>query len=148
MRTRTALTTGLVAVLAVGSFAPAFAGPKPKPIQKSYTATASTPDPTPMAGEICDPKLPGAKHEAPFTVPYAGMLTVKIHGFQGDWALGVLDSDGAMIASHDNDVTAGDAVDAPSEVQIKFKKKTTVTIRGCNFAGGPTATVDISLIPK
>ena len=149
MRTRTALATGLVGLLAAGSLAPAVAAPaKPKPIKKSYQATASTPDPTPFAGEICDPQLPGAKHEAPFTIPYAGTLTVKIHSFQGDWALGLLDKDGGMIASHDNDVLAGDAVDSPSEVIVKFKKPTTVTVRGCNFAGGPTATVDITYVAK
>ena len=151
MRTRTALAASLSLALAAGSFAPAFsAPPKPKPIKKTWTATTTAADPvTPFAvTDVCEPEVPGAKHETPFTVPYAGVLTVKVHSFQGDWALGVLDKDGEMIASHDNDVTAGDALDAPSEVTIKFKKKTDIIVRACNFAGCPTATVDLSLVPK
>ncbi len=150
MRIRTALATSIAAVVAVGSLAPAVAAPKkPAPIKKTYTATAATPDPTPITGQTggnCSPQLPGAKHEAPFSIPYAGTLKVDLDGFQGDWALAILDASGAKIADHDND--AGSDLDAPSQIVIKLKKKTTVTIRACNFAGGPTATVTILYTAK
>ena len=54
----------VAAVVAVGSFAPAVAGPKkPAPIKKSYTATTTMADPTPFIGETCDPMIAGAKHD-------------------------------------------------------------------------------------
>ena len=151
MRLRTVAATSLVAVAAAGTFAPALAAPaKPKPIKKSYTATTSTPDPTPITGETggnCSPTLDTAKHETPFTMPWAGTLQVDLTKFQGDWALAVLNSKGDKIADHDNDATS-EAVDAPSQIVLKFKKKTDLIIRACNFAGGPTAQVDILATPK
>lgn len=150
MRARTALATSLAAVVAVGSLAPAVAAPtKPAPIKKTYTATAPTPDPTPISGRTggnCSPMLPGAKHEAPFAIPYAGTLKVDLNGFQGDWALAILDAKGAKIADHDNGAT--EPIDTPSQITIKLKKKTTITVRACNFAGGPTATVTILYTAK
>jgi hypothetical protein len=145
------LVLALVPVLAVGVAAgPSFAGPKkPAPIKKSYQATASTPDPTPITGETggnCSPTLDTAKHEAPFAIPYAGTITVDLNGFQGDWALALLDSKGEKIADHDNDVS--ESIDAPSKIVYKFKKKTTITVRACNFAGGPTANVSIVYVAK
>lgn len=150
MRTRSALALSLVGVVAAGSLAPALAAPKkPAPVKKTYTATAVTPDPTPISGQTggnCSPQLDSAKHEAPFAVPFPGTLKVDLNGFQGDWALAILDDKGAKIADHDND--AGTALDEPSTITIKLKKKTTVTIRACNFAGGPTATVTALLTAK
>ena len=133
MRLRTAAVAATVAVAAAGTLTPAVAGPKP--ITKTYTATAPTPDPTPIAGDICDPLLPGAKHEEKFTVPAAGVLKVDlVH--QIDWALALLDDKGNRLAESDgSDLTAKEAM------QVKFKRKTNVIIRACNFAGGPTATV-------
>ncbi len=150
MQRRLALT--LVPLIALGvAAAPSFAAPKkPAPIKKTYTATAATPDPTPITGQTggnCSPQLPGAKHEAPFSIPYAGTLKVDLNGFQGDWALAILDASGAKIADHDNDASSS-SVDAPSQIVIKLKKKTTVTVRACNFAGGPTATVTILYTAK
>lgn len=150
MRSRSALAVSLVGIVAAGSLAPALAAPKkPAPIKKTYTATAPVPDPTPISGETggnCSPTLDQAKHEAPFAIPYAGTLKVDLDGFQGDWALAVLDAKGAKIADHDNDL--GTAIDEPSTITIKLKKKTTVTIRACNFAGGPTATVTLLYTAK
>jgi hypothetical protein len=150
MRLRTVLATSLTAVVAAGALAPALAAP-PKPVSKSYQASAAMVDPTPITGETggnCSPVLEQAKHEAPFTMPFAGTLQVDLTKFQGDWALAVLDSKGKKIADHDNDVIAGEAVDAPSQIIIKLKKKTDLVIRACNFAGGPTAQVDILATPK
>ena len=145
MRTRTALAASLSLALAAGSFAPALAAPpKPKPIKKSYQASAPIPDPTPITGETggnCSPTLDQAKDEKPFTIPAAGVLKVDVHSFEGDWALAILDSSGEKIADHDNDVS--EPIDTPSTLTLKFKKKQVITVRACNFAGGPSATVDI-----
>lgn len=151
MRLRTAAVTSVVAVAAAGALAPALAAPpKPKPVKKSYTATAAMPDPTPITGETggnCSPLLDQAKHEEPFTMPFAGTLKVDLTGFQGDWALAILNSKGEKIADHDNDATSS-APDAPSQIILKVKKKTDLVIRACNFAGGPEAQVDILGTPK
>jgi hypothetical protein len=121
----------LVPLVALGASASVSqAAPKPKPIKKTYQA----------------PTLDQAKHEAPFEMPWAGTLQVDLNGFQGDWALAILDSKGAKIADHDNDVS--EPIDTPSKIVIKVKKKTALTIRACNFAGGPTATVTILATPK
>jgi hypothetical protein len=144
------LALALVPLVALGASAGvASAAPKPKPIKKSYQATAGTPDPTPITGATggnCSPTLDTAKHEAPFDMPWAGTLQVDLNGFQGDWALAILDSKGNKIADHDNDVT--EPIDSPSKIVLKVKKKATLTIRACNFAGGPTATVTILATPK
>ena len=149
MRIRSAVAASLTVVLAAGALSPALAGPKPKPISKSYTATAGTPDPTPITGQTggnCSPTLASAKHEEPFTMPWAGTLKVDLTGFQGDWALAILDSKGNKIADHDNDVS--EPIDTPSKIVLKVKKKTDLVIRACNFAGGPTAKVDVLATPK
>ena len=150
MRIRSAVAVSASLALAAGALAPAVAAPKkPAPIKKSYTATTTMADPTPITGATggnCSPTLPGAKHEAPFAIPYAGTLKVDLHKFQGDWALAVLDDAGEKIADHDNDVS--EPIDTPSTLTLKFKKKTTITVRACNFAGGPTAQVDILFTAK
>ncbi len=133
MRLRTVAVTSLVAVTAAGALTPALAAPKQ--IKKTYTATAPTPDPTPFVGYICDPLLPGAKHEQKFTVPAAGTLKVEM-AQPFDWALALLDDKGKRLAESDS----GDPL-AQESMQLKFKRKTNVVIRACNFAGTPTSTV-------
>lgn len=134
MRLRTAAVSSLVVVTAAGAaLAPAAANQKP--ITKTYTATAPTPDPSPVAGDICDPALPSAKHEEKFTVPAAGTLKVTAK-HELDWALALLDGSGKRLAESDS----GDPV-AQESMQVKFKKKTDVVIRACNFAGPPTAEI-------
>ena len=144
------IALALVPLVALGASASVSqAAPKPKPIKKTYQASAPVPDPTPITGETggnCSPTLDQAKHEAPFEMPWAGTLQVDLNGFQGDWALAILDSKGAKIADHDNDVS--EPIDTPSKIVIKVKKKSSLTIRACNFAGGPTATVTILATPK
>lgn len=146
MRTRTAVVSSLVLVAAVGGMSPAMA--KPKPITKSYTATTTSPDPTPVVPElaggpgVCNPKIAGAKHETTFKIPYKGGLVVDLTGFQGDWALGVFDADGAPLATSDQGDDPTDLPDRPEHVDLSFKKKgEVVTIRACNFSGGLSANV-------
>lgn len=148
MRIRPALAASLSLAVAAGALSPVLAAP-PKPVKKSYEATAPTPDPTPFTGQTggnCSPTLDTAKHEAPFTMPWAGTLKVDLHSFQGDWALAILDDKGKKLADHDNDVS--EPIDTPSTITLKLKKKTDLVIRACNFAGGPTGTVDILATPK
>ena len=135
MRVRTATTTALVAVVAAGALSPALAGPTPKPIKKTYTASA-TPDPTPIAlSEPCQPAIPSARHSTPFKVPAAGTLAITIK-MEGDWALGLRTKSGSTLAASD-----GPGPTDAEAIQHKFKKATEVLIDACNFAGAPTAAV-------
>lgn len=142
MRTRTALAASMTAVLAVGALAPAVAAPaKPKPVSKEYVATAFPPDPSHVAltEGICNTTNPTSQHNEPFTVPFAGTLVVDMNGFQGDWDL-ALYSGGSLVASSAQDLQADPQ--SPEKMTVKLKKKgQKLSIRACNFAGGPTANV-------
>ena len=140
MRTRTAVAASLTAVLAVGSLAPALAAP-PKPVTKSYVATAFPPDPSHAAVTtgICNTTNPVSQHNEPFTVPFAGTLVVDMTGFQGDWDLALYNGT-ALVASSAQDLTADPQ--SPEKMTVKLKKAgQKLSIRACNFAGGPTANV-------
>lgn len=147
MRIRTALIATTVLVTGVGAIAPAMA--KPKTTTTSYTANAPTPDPTPFTGQTggnCHPTLDTAMDNREYKVPAAGNMTIDLTGFQGDWALGLFDSDGGEIATDDQDTSA--PIDTPAHIEARFKKATTVTVRACNFSGGPTANVKIKYVTK
>lgn len=129
--------TAATAALAV----PALAAPKT--MSDTYTATAAVPDPTPFTGQTggnCSPTLAQAKHEKVVKLPAPGTWTVDLNGFQGDWALAILDKKGSKLADSDNDI-ANVASFPPEKIKFKIKKAGDYTIRACNFAGGPTATV-------
>ena len=138
MRTRTLITAALVAAATVGSVAPAVAG-KPKPISGSFTATAN-PDPTSnnsttQQGTLtCNPKTPSARVTKTFVVPAAGTLEVKANN-KLDWTLDLRNAAGEELASSDGGMPTD-----PETYAVFFKKKTTVTIGACNFAGEPTIT--------
>jgi len=139
MRTRTALTFGLVAATALGSVSPALAAKaKPKPITGTYTA-AATPDPTStdVAGGafICKPKLPGGKDSHAFKVPAAGNLHVEFANML-DWSLAVRDAQGNDLATSD-----GGTPDVKEMADVFFKKGQAITIDACNFSGEPTVKV-------
>lgn len=143
MRTRTALVVSLAGVVAAGSLAPALAAPpkkKPAPIKQTWTATAPVPDPSPFAGQsgICETVLPMSAHEHAFTVPAAGTLVTELTGITGDWSMGVFDASGASLGTSDQTDPVA-AINGPEKITLKFKKKTSVIVRSCNFAGGPTA---------
>ena len=139
MRTRTALVASIALVAGIGSFSPAFAGPKP--VSKTYSASANTPGGVASQAEsqICSDTVPGSTFDVTFKAPFKGRLTVDQTGFQGDWDL-TLVQDGANSAESAQDLT-GDP-QTPEHIEgFKMKKGEEVTIRSCNFAGGPTANV-------
>lgn len=147
MRSRTVLTVSFAAVVALGSVAPSFAGPRkplPKPIHGTYTATA-TPDPTstnPLTNQPCRPNLPGAMDSHTFTVPAKGTLLVQLNNTL-DWSVALRDLSG-------NEFTAADGgtPTAKEVVEFPFKKKTKITIDTCNFTGEPSITVDYTFTYK
>ncbi len=141
MRTRTAVCASLTVVVAAGALSPAVAGPKPKPVTKSYVATAFPPDPSHVAltEGICNTTNPTSQHNEPFTVPFPGTLKIDMTGFQGDWDLAVYAA-GSVVASSAQGLT--DPINRPESITVKLKKKgQKLQIRACNFAGGPTANV-------
>ena len=140
MRTRTALTASLVLVAAAGSLAPATAATKkPKPIVKEYTATAPLPSPTNVQRGVCAADVPQSAYDLVFKAPFTGRLSAKQDGFQGDWDFAFRDGDANAAESAQE---ATDDPQRPEEITVfKLKKGQEITIRSCNFAGGPTAHV-------
>jgi hypothetical protein len=139
MRTRTALAASLVLVAGVGSLSPAFAGGKT--VTKAYTATASSPGVTNFALGVCEGSVPGSNFDTTFKAPFAGRLTVDMTGFMGDWDMALV-QDGANAAESAQDPTKQPDPMTPEHIDgFKLKKGEEVTIRNCNFSGGPTANV-------
>lgn len=146
MRPRPLFLTGLVAVVAAGSFAPAVAAPKPKPkpIVVSYTTGPTTPDPTTSGtpNDTCDVVNPTARDRHAFKVPAAGRLQVAMQQ-TGDWALAVRDKDGATLSKSDG----GSPTDVES-IDMRFKKAGQISVDACNFLGAPTAKITITFTYK
>jgi hypothetical protein len=139
MRTRTALAASLALVAAAGSLSPALAGKKPKPITKEYTATAPLMSPTNAGQTVCAAAVPQSAYDEVFKAPFAGRLSAKQDGFVGDWDF-AFQQDGANSAESAQAVT--DDPQRPEEITgYKLKKGEEITIRSCNFSGGPTAHV-------
>lgn len=153
MRRRIVLTTtsalaGLALIAgSAASAAPAKkAKPKLKRIGGSYTVTAP-PDPTMEAtgeaGMECFNIDPKSADNHPLSLPGTGMLRIVLDSpdptkNKMDWDLHLLDSKGNIISSS-NGGTAHEEIDQPG---VRGK----VTIRSCNLAGEPTATVTWSFL--
>ena len=145
MRTRTAIVSTLALVVAAGSLSPAVAATKkPKPITKEYTASAPMPSPTNVVQGVCSADVPQSAYDVEFKAPFTGRLSAKQDQFQGDWDFAFM-QDGSNSAESAQDVT--EAPDRPEEITgFKLKKGQTVTIRSCNFSGGPTAHVKYTFV--
>lgn len=139
---RTAALT--LAALAATSVAAPAALAAPKPITKTYTATAPVPDPTNLAGgySVCAQNVPGSFHVEPFKVPGAGTLKIELKDYQIDWDLLLMDGKGKELAS-----SGSGGLGEPEVVSLRIKKPTAVQIVACNWAGGPTGTVTYTFTP-
>lgn len=143
MRTTPLLVTA-AALAVAGTAVPSTAAPKP--ITKTYTATAPAPDPTnylPSAKySVCEMTVPQSFHTETFKAPAPGKLAVKMTGFSGDWDMLLLDSKGTEITNAGASDIGSPATPATESMSTKVKKGgTTYRIIACNWAGGPTATV-------
>lgn len=131
------LAVALVAGATIAA-APASAKPK-KPITGSFTQSDPTPDPTGNATTAneyhCSGKLPQEK-PFQFKAPAAGKIKVELSGFQGDWALQILDDKGNVLGG--DDVTP-DQNGSTESATAKIKRKMTVGILPCNMGGSPSA---------
>jgi hypothetical protein len=138
MKRTAALAVASLAVAAIAA-PPALAAPKKKPISKTYTVTAPMPDPSNYAGQgysVCAMNVPSSFDKTEFKVPAAGVLSVEVSGYQGDWDLLLLDGEGGELA------TGGSSdLGVPEVAEVRFKKPEAVSIVACNWAGSPTATV-------
>ena len=140
---RTATLT--LAVLAAATVAAPGALAAPKPITKTYTATAPMPDPTNVAGgyTVCAQNVPQSFHTEEFKVPAAGTLKVELTNYQVDWDLLIVDAKKNEIGS-----SGSGGNGEPEVAQIKFKKPGSVFIVACNWSGGPTGTVKYTFTYK
>ena len=122
------------ALAAAGALALPSAAAPPKPITKTYTATA-VPSGIGMVN-YCD-GLPTThdKHFEPFNAPAKGSLKVSMTASAGDWDIFLLDASGATIAE-----SATIGLD-PETYAFKVKKAQKLSLMTCNAVGGPTAEV-------
>lgn len=147
MRARTCLLTATVLIAGVGSVTPAMAGGA-KPITKEYTATAGTPGGAGSYAQstTCSDTVSGSTYDVTFKAPVAGRLSAKQDKFQGDWDFAFY-QDGTVAAESAQQPT--EPLDRPEEITgFKLKKGASVTIRSCNFSGGPTAHVKYTFSPS
>ena len=119
---------------------------KPKPIKKTYTATAPLPDPTNYAQQgysVCAQNVPGSFDQKEFKAPAAGSISVTVKDYTGDWDLLLEDAD-------DVELTASGSSDlgAPEQTFTKLKKGQVIHIVACNWAGTSTATVSYTFTYK
>lgn len=136
--TRPVLAAGLA--LAAAGLTPAHAGGKT--IVKTYNFRDATPDPTGNAADSddmhCHGKLPDTEKPIVFKAPRAGVLTVDLGKFTGDWALEIRDA-------KDNQLTGAEA-NPPSyeSATLRVKKPMTLHIKPCNLSGTFDATVKVT----
>lgn len=139
----------LTAVLAATLAAPHAGAAKPKPVSRTYTATAPTPDPTNYASpvlpagtavsndyETCAQRVPGSFHAERVRIPAAGRLVVELTGYTGDWDALLLDSNKRKVT-----FSGSTELNVRETMTATFRRATTVTIVVCNWAGGPEGTV-------
>ncbi|HVE97594.1 MAG TPA: hypothetical protein VNA12_00250 [Mycobacteriales bacterium] len=134
---RRSLLLGITAATIAAFALPGSAAPK----SMTYTVDFrdATPDPTGMAvGDDghCSGLLP---REAPhvFKAPARGTLKATLGGFEGEWALHLMDAKGSVLAETD---TTG----AYESLSVKAKKAGTVIhVLPCNLVGTPDGTITI-----
>lgn len=139
----------LLLPLVVLSLTAGAAGAAPKPVTKSYKATAPVPFPglaeTTVVTSCFDGAEGASKVTTRVTLPFAGSLTVKV-AFSGDWDLAVLDAQGKQLGSAEN-WQFPEAGPGSEKLVVKKVKKGPVDIAVCNWAGQPDATVTWTLTP-
>lgn len=115
---------------------------KPRPITRSYEATAPAPDFTNLASDgVCKRNVPQSWHTHAFKAPAIGKLSVVVSDFVGDWDVIILDPKGTEIGKGDL-LEQGTPADPKTEpASAKIRKAGTYSIIACNWLGGPTAKV-------
>jgi hypothetical protein len=138
----TAVVVGMAVACASGASAATHKKPvKTKKVGGSYNVTA-VPDPTmdatAQAGMECFNVDPASVDNHPLALPGTGLLKIVLDSSDPtsnkmDWDLHLLDAKGDIISSS-NGPTAHEEIDQPGA-------RGKVTIRACNIAGEPTATI-------
>lgn len=149
MRVRSVAPLAIVAIVAAGSFVPANAAPKRKPLKKTYNVQLA-PDPDASEATACSGELRADAVNMdiePIKVAGPGILTVKITKFQGDWDMAVFNSSGAQVAEGGGTSTPNTSTAEMTEtLKYKSKKAQTLSLHVCNFLGTPTATVSYTYV--
>ena len=145
MRVRTAAPLALAALVAMGTMAPADAAPKKKkPLTKTYELTmAPFPDASEASGCESAGRADGRFLDIEeIKVTGAGLLTVKVTKFTGDWDMSVYNAAGSVVSEGSGTSTPNTSTAEQVEsLKYKSKKAQTLYLRVCNFLGSPTATV-------
>jgi hypothetical protein len=142
-RIATAAALGALIAGAIGSAGPATAGPKKKPITKTYDLQL-LPVWTDAMAACTNPELEGISVDTQTIKPTGpGILSVKVTGYTGDWDISVKDATGAEIGKGSGNDTPN-AGAGTETIDLKFKKAEPLQIAICNFLGTPAATASFT----
>jgi len=144
----TAITVALAVASTAAATGASAAKPKTHVMKGSYTVTA-LPDPTVEAtdetGTSCANINPAAVDLHGLNLPAKGLLHVVLDGTDPtgalDWDLYLLDAKG-------NEIGASNGASSHEEILLPNLPKGKVTIKACNLAGAPTATVTYAFTYK
>ena len=140
MDLRKSLAIMLALGLLFGAMAPAQAGKK----KSGAFSAEGYPYPHP---DGCLESTEGLnKTTQPLTTPLAGVMTVTMDGFDGDWDLFVTDAGGGEIISATSSQLTGDP--PTEEVIFSVSKGLKLQIVACNYLGGPGAEVKWTVAGK
>jgi len=147
MNRRIVIAAAGIGVIAVGSFAPAVAKTKPKPIKGTWSYTDATPDPTVTANSDASshchgnlPSLPTDVNSHTLKIKGPGTLTVVGHN-QLDWAMEVRDKAGNVLAGSDSTSPTG----AEGTV-VGLTRAGTYSVVYCSAEGEPTITASYKFV--
>lgn len=147
MQIRRVATVAALAVLVAGAYAPATAGPKKKPISKTYDLELM-PLWTDAMAACANPEFEGISVDTQTIKPTGpGFLSVKVTGYTGDWDISVKDASGTEIAKGSGNDTPN-AGAGTETIDLKFKKAEPLQIAICNFLGTPSATASYTYTYK
>ncbi len=141
MRKLIALALAGAMVASLGA-SPAIAKKKKKTVTEEWTAQAlPNPGNTGSASECGVEMVHFTTHD--FSTPGAGQLDVRMNNFQADWDLYVTDGEGNELGSSTGFVEATE-----ERVVIPLPKGQDIVILACNYAGGPTASLQLTYTYK
>ena len=150
MRRPVTVITAAVAVASTATAMSASAAPRPRThVMKGHYSVTAHPDPTVEAtdetGTSCANINPAAVDLHALKLPAKGVLHVVLDGTDPtgalDWDLYLLDAKG-------NEIGGSNSASSHEELFIPNLGKGKVTIKACNLAGAPSATVSYAFTYK
>ncbi|HET6817124.1 MAG TPA: hypothetical protein VFH66_07865 [Mycobacteriales bacterium] len=150
MRRPATVITAVLAVVSTVTAVDAAAATKAKThVMKGHYDVTALPDPTVEAtdqtGTSCANINPAAVDLHALKLPAKGLLHVVLDGTD---PTGALDWDLYLLDARGNEIAGSNGPNSHEEILLPNVGKGTVTIKACNLAGAPTATVNYQFTYK